>query len=421
MSKASLVSNRTVRFLMVSAIVSAAIIVALSNVTSTLSCPEPPPQPLRQLYLTSARIVIARVGKSEVLASDTANGEEGESGLSRLKTALLVSRTLKGDHQPVVYVNHYGYADNKDKLSSAASDENLLVFLERVDGVDDYYVDMNYGLKTLPESDLKIYVSRIEELSSIMSAANPRDADIVEWLVRCAEEPATRWEGTYDLAMSQYMLDEYENQNSAPVDEPSLSDPSADASVEVEGTDETVSVVTKRFEPEYSRRTDLAKLLTTEHKYRLTTALVGNTNVGDADYYLLDLVKRWDDPRLVPHLLTLLDLASKPGDIEPNSTYYLQNIMRIVADKLGNDALKALAEKFSSDEYAQIESYDQEEQSGAASLEDSETNSDGESAEIASAIQRRNAELQYFVTLALSTPQETATIQAIEPMVSVEP
>lgn len=421
MSKASLVSNRTVRFLMISVIVSAAIIVALSNVTSTLSCPEPPPQPLRQLYVTSAGIVIARVGKSEVLASETSDGEEGESGVSRLKTALLVSRTLKGDHQPVVYVNHSVYADNKDKLSSAASDEDLLVFLERVDGVDGYYVDMNYGLKTLPESDLKIYVSRIEELSSIMSVPNPRDADIVEWLVRCAEEPATRWEGTYDLAMSQYMFDEYESLNPTPVDGPSLPDSSADASVKVEGSDETASVETKRFEPEYSRRTDLAKLLTTEQKYRLTTALVGNTSMGDADYYLLDLVKRWDDPRLVPHLLTLLDIASKPGDVEQNSSYYLQNIMRIVADKLGNDALKALAEKFSSDEYALIESYDEEEQSGAGSQEDSETNTDEASAEIASAIRRRNAELQYFVTLALSTPQETATIQAVEPMVSIEP
>ena len=156
MSMANLFSSRAVRVLALSIIVSVVIAFTPSFVTPTLSCPGPSPQPLRELYVRSASIVIARLGKTETTKVENNNGDnnENESGITPLKTTLLVSSTLKGDHQPVVYVNHYMFRDYKDQLSSAGDDEDLLVFLNHIPGMDGYYVDMNYGIKKLSDADL---------------------------------------------------------------------------------------------------------------------------------------------------------------------------------------------------------------------------------------------------------------------------
>jgi hypothetical protein len=244
-----------------------------------------------------------------------------------------------------------------------------------------------------------------------MSVANPRDADIVEWLVRCAEDPVTRWEGTYDLAMSHYMLDQQASQEPS-ADAPSLAPDESAKPIDGDDSAETASVTTREFDAEYSADVTHAKLLTTEQKYRLTTALVANTRLADTDYHLLDLAQRWDDPRLVPYLLTQLDLVSKPSNTEPTSTYFIQNIMKIVAEKLGDDALKAFTEKFGGEGYDQFDSYEEEDQSGDGEQEVAESKTGEVSAEVAAGIKKRNAEVQYFVTLALSTSQKTATIQA---------
>ena len=374
---------------------------------------------MRELYVKSASIVIARVGKSEITKVEN-NNDDNDSGMTLLKTALLVSSTLKGDHQPVVYVDHYMYGDYKDQLSSAGADENLLVFLIQGSGMDGYYVDMSYGLKKLSDADLKVYVSRIEELASIMKAGKPSDTEIVEWLVRCAEEPATRWEGAYELAMSHYMLEQQADEN-GPSDAVEVSEgQTAEPPEETEGNREVV-ILTSGFESEWPTKANFGKLLTTEQKYRLTTALINNETMVERDFSLLDLVRRWDDPRLVPYLLAQLELISKPGQGEQTSSYFTENLMTIVADKLGDDALKAMVKNFSGNDYEQAETYEDEQAPSEASEEVSETNPEREAAEEAAAVQRRNGELQYFVTLALSTVPKTPTPEPADPAISTEP
>ena len=417
MRMTSLFSSRTARFLAVSTIIAGMIVVTGSFVSPTLSCPGPPPQPLRTLYLRSESIVIARVGKSEVLKEENASEDEGESGPTQIRTALLVSSTLKGEHQPVVYVRHNIYGDYKDKLSSASADDTLLVFLVRVPEMDGYYVDMNYGLKILPEADLKVYVSRIEELASIMKSGNPTDTEIVEWLVRCAEERATRWEGAFELAMSHYLLEQQADQNTESTETQVSEDEATEAPLEG-GYEQAEIIFTNSFDSEYPKSA-FAKLLTASQKNRLATALVNSDKLSGDDYYLLDLVQRWDDARLVPFLLTQLDLISRPDQKEQAPAYFTENLMTIVADKLGDDALKEMVKRLTENLYNRTESYDDEDESSGDSevaqdvseqkdaAADAAAEAAAEAAEAAAGQQRLNAELQHFVTLAMSTVPKT--------------
>lgn len=207
-----------------------------------------PKLPLRALYSQSELIVVARVGNSVNVATE---------GAARLvKTQLEVSSTLKGaKHEPAINLYQWVYTGEKEIYSSG---DTLLVFLKDhdEDGVEkasDGYaaVDTISGIKKLSEADLQVYIKRIEELAAILNRVNHDNAEIVEWLVRCAEHPATRWEGFFELASG-------------------------------------------------------GRILTAEQKERLSQSLFSLSTVTEKDVELIALVKQWDDGRLVTFLLEQL-------------------------------------------------------------------------------------------------------------------
>jgi hypothetical protein len=395
----------------------------------TRACPMPPPQPLRQLYAQSAHIVVAKVGKSEVTKTE---GED-EDEMSHLKTALLVSSTLKGEPEPVVHVHHWSYREYKDAISSATEGEQLLVFLSQNKEDGNYYVDdMSYGIKKLSDADLKVYVQRIEELASIMKAEKPSDAEIVEWLVRCAEDPATQWEGAYDLAMSHYVIEaekeqaEREAASGVEASETEAAEPeqavssSEEAQVaeagEVEVISEEAPVIQEiRGFYGYSGNANFARLLTTDQKYRLTTALTSIETLDSTHHYLIELAQKWDDARLVPYLLSQLRKAK-----DDDGNYFIDHLMMIVAKKLGDEALVALAEKITNGE--EVEEVDFSEETDEASDEPIvEKTAEQEEAEQAAILQKRKTMVQYFVTLAESTVPKVVPEQAVTAKVDATP
>ncbi|MBV9209338.1 MAG: hypothetical protein JOZ52_01845, partial [Acidobacteria bacterium] len=160
-------------------------------------------QPLRVMYLTSERIVTARLGKTETVRIEKPAEDDGREVTVYQKTALLVSTTLKGEHEPVVYVYHSSYGDYGNALTRIEEGQTFLAFLNPSGEGEGFQIDnMRSGLKILTDDELKIYTRRIEELDGIMQAKVPNVAELVEWLVRCIEEPATQWEGAYDLWIS---------------------------------------------------------------------------------------------------------------------------------------------------------------------------------------------------------------------------
>jgi len=378
----------------------AAIAFAVLLFTHARACPMSEPKPLRLLYIRSDRIVTARVGKTETVKVEMV-GEEGEeqTPYSYLKTALLVSSTLKGEPEPVVYVNHTMYDDDKDALSSASEGDTLLVFLNRQseeDGGGFYIEEMGFGLRVVPDAELKVYTKRIEELAAIMQEKKPDEAAIVEWLVRCTEEPATRWDGAYDLWTS-YNASRYAQEESASKQE------NGEA---VEATGEITEVPVSFVMPSgYDMQGKFIQLLTPEQKNRLLLALLNIESLNGNDYPLIEIVKDYDDPRLVPYLLSQLRRQTEGGSYPPD------DLMTIIAGKLGDKGLSTLAENFQHTDFAEeFPSGDEADEAGEVNSSESEAAT--EEARQQAIEQSRNAALQYFITLAESVASGAATPDA---------
>lgn len=401
------------RFVARALIFAIAIVVAASFATRAPACPGPEQQPLRVLYLKNDRIVVARVGKTETVKAEIIDADEEDATTeTMLKTSLLVSATLKGEHEPVVYVYHISYGDYQDQLSKASEGDTLLVFLKHQDEGDSYNIeDPSYGVKKLTDADLKIYTRRLEELDGIMQAKEPSQTEIIEWLVRCTEEPATRWEGAYDLWLNQYALvtaQERQADVASSGNNVVAESDYAAPEIVVDGDvgspeDPHLLSIPESFNDPDSR---MIKLLTPELKNRLTLVLLNLDSIKDNNYVLVQLTEDWDDPRIVPFLLSQMRL------MDDDSFVYVEDMMRIVARKSGDESLIALAEEYRRSVYAEDENSDAESEAGASSSPDGtgEAGAGEQSApQVSAAELKRKAKMEYFIAVAENNPPKTKT------------
>jgi Carboxypeptidase regulatory-like domain len=273
-----------------------------------------PPQPLRTLYLNSDRVVVAQVGKS------TAEAKDGSSRLVR--TSLVVSRTLKGDgHKPALTVSEMVYG----KRGQFTEGETVLAFLRRGSDANSYSSSEEFGqsVKHLSESDLELYIQRLAELKAITSNSESDSADVVDWLVRCAEDPGTRHEGAFELnasAWREHWVKE-EMERSATAGEPAS------------GTRKSP----RDEEPFF------AALLTSDQKQRLMNALLKSEELGSGDFELIELAMGWNDPRLLPSLISYLHR------VEETVPAAAERVMQSVADILDDEKVSGLLSQYRDD------------------------------------------------------------------------
>jgi hypothetical protein len=386
------------------------------------------PKPLRALYRDSALVAVVRVGDSVVV-------EVGE-GERMAKTALRISSLLKGESRERVVNLSHDVWESVDENSPYAYAKNdvLLVFLNPADEGDGYVpADYDRGLKKLSPDDLKVYVSRLEELARIMRGEKPDAAAITEWLVRCAEEPATRWEGAYELASGASLPEDPE-------------EPGADSGSDAANTEQSVAVVgavvnndeqqakgeddsaarrlaaatngaankvgdepgarVEQDEVVYSSKPeeeiDFAALLTPAHKERLMTTLLAAEELYSGELMLLRLAANWKDARLVPFCLKhLARMADQPS-------YHAEDMMRIVAHSFNDRTLIKFVAAYS--KAASYQDLHQDRDYGADVAEDSEATADEraaarkeieeEKAAAAEARFQRSGKLRHFLALA---------------------
>ncbi len=356
------------------------------------SCPVAPPKPLRMLYTSSDRVVVARAGNSEV--------EKSSNDDSFRRTTFHIGESLKGGHgESTLPVVHYTSSETPDYAGNFKKGDRLLLFLTRNEDEESYWInDMRYGAKKLSDEDLKIYLKRIEELSALLLKEKPDDKEIVEWLVRCAEEPATRWEGAYELNAGFSIArneasaagnkdsadaegDEEESEEgeaeesdessseteaveaeateaevaeaaeavveSEPVAETSTPDESV-APVDTSEANESVKVGVLQIEMKQLRLgmygTDIAPEsvagLTPDQKTRLANALFRADKVEEGETALLEMVKGWGDERLVPFLTNQLH------GLEKDPPYLANELMSVLAEALKDKTVAKLAEDY---------------------------------------------------------------------------
>jgi hypothetical protein len=325
------------RRVLISGYIGAAVVICMTAPTAsflTRACPPPPPQPLRTLYLDSDLIIVAQVGATTLVR------EEKFSDF--LKTSLIVSSVLKGETAgPVVSLYNRAHRGNRELAAKYKQGESLLLFLQET-GEGYALDDPTYCIKRLSAGDLQIYLERIAELDSILQQAPPDNERLVEWLVRCAEEPATRWEGAYELAMSAYDLDADMARSVAAEDEADLGEDEADLKVDAADGQQAeeegqVIVDDANADPIF------ILLLTEGQKERLATALFNSSVIGNADEFLIRVVETWNPPRLKGFLMTQLSQMRDKAPLEA------QTIMEALSRIIGDRSLARLAEAYFED------------------------------------------------------------------------
>jgi hypothetical protein len=227
--------------------------------------------------------------------------------------------------------------------------------------------------------------------------------DIIEWLVRCAEDPATRWEGAYELSNGAADLVDGEGSED---DKPACSLKSGGASTRSDQVQQaSVNMdssnalsVTAQGQPDIVEQDDtddddnLASRLTEAQKERLVTALLSTQSITQGDLKLIELVKTWKDPRLLDFLL------AKLHGMEDNPPAIADELVDDVTDIVDPDATSDLAEAFrnaSSGEDANQESEEDQKAEAPDNAEDKAY----QAAKAQQAIQQRSAALKKFLAV----------------------
>jgi hypothetical protein len=347
----------------------------------SLACPIPaPPQPLRTLYKLSERVVVARVGAKEVLTT--------EDEIASVRITLHVTENVKGT--PVQVIHYYRNElvrkdEEKDEEQEQAISfssgrpvprlkrgERYLFFLDPREEGGGYEVnDDDYAIKKLSDEALKVYLERMKELDDI-TRQEPEDKHaIVEWLVRCAEEPATRWEGAYELHESAEAIargDEAETEEEGETEaaqaqagaeapntsagseaqtapEPQASDDSG-AALSPEAAQEEVPINKLPWVRGYRYTPPdptLMPMLNAVQKQRLSDAFVTTSEPVEGDDLLVQIVKDFGDARFPGFVLARLHRFEDEAPMEAELW------VSALAASLKNAQIKELADSYIED------------------------------------------------------------------------
>ena len=277
-------------------------------------------QPLRHVYDESALVVVATAGRTVPVASE----DEWDR---QVRTELVIADVLKGETgERMLRVVHGAH----EELQAG---QTVLAFLvpneEAGRDVDAYNLaDHGFGLKQLSATDLEAYGERIAALAPLTRDGAPDPADLIEWLVATAEDPATRGEAVGELDHAVRTLGQGANLTAQDI-RAALDDFLAAGGTPASETEPAV----------------LAAFLTEAHKRRLTRALLATERLAESDLELHDMVRPWSDgDRLLDWLI---ERVGTPG---LRIDWPSRRAMRLIADELGDEALRKLVEQTRDDE-----------------------------------------------------------------------
>jgi hypothetical protein len=159
------------------------------------------PRPLRKLVIESEYIIRGKVIK---VGRDTLKKED----YKRVTDYAIVSvkEVLQGQLRENEVRINFTSAMICPEPGVFYENEEVLTFIDKIDAKQEkgsYSIHaLSYGVKHgLDEKGFSIYKARINEMQDMVREPNTpeQQQSILEWLVRCAEEPVTRWEGVAEL------------------------------------------------------------------------------------------------------------------------------------------------------------------------------------------------------------------------------
>ena len=317
----------------------------LSNPVRVSACEDSPPATLLSLYFGSGLIVLADI---KSVRDGKVISDESDYVYIEIERNLRVFSVLKGKTKSNLVFTQSEYRSKAPQTEESAEDpeveiyypygyknlsnltvgERYLFFLRKNAETGQYELtDETSGAKKLSDYDLDIHKKRIKELKSIADKKENQLTELTEWIMRCIDDPATRWDGVISLNNSFESL-EYSEENG-----------------ETEEQDEEAFVIGKDFN-DYTPK--IAQSLTDQQKDHISGILFGSLqqNLFEKDtesfnYIFAHLVKRWDKMRLAIYAFSLLQTMDKS---EADKT---ETLMNYISGILGDGKLYEITERYS--------------------------------------------------------------------------
>ena len=296
---------------------------------------------LLTMYQQSDAVYLARFDKREdarVLLTDPSYTAV------EVNTEFTILSTLKGEDRKLLTLTDEDYryrlspqpesgytaevrfvenAASYDRSRMPETGDTVLLFVRRVGEPASFeLVDSRDGMKKLTQDERSTYADRIKELNSIFSSKQPSPSAIADWLVKCAGDPATRWDAAFDLERGFRQIDQQQRRK---------------------GGQENADTGKDRGD-----MLEIAQALSDEKKSELTSILLnsradstsrdGGLSAGDRQ--LVKLVRRWAARGTATHLLDRL----KVGPSTSGDDVYM---MHTIADLIGDARAEQYAVRYS--------------------------------------------------------------------------
>ncbi|KIC63519.1 hypothetical protein [Chryseobacterium taiwanense] len=182
------------------------ILIILITLSNNLFAYPITPTPLRVLVSETENIVYAQVTDIKQNKNESKNDWNKD-----LIAVLTIKEILQGKINSKTVEVYFSNEPSCPMPAQYEKDQEILVFLDQ--DIDKYTTHaLTYGLKTLEQSEYEIYKSRILEIQQILKVTNNEERKIktIDWLIDCAYNPITRWEGLQDLAPENDFISYYD-------------------------------------------------------------------------------------------------------------------------------------------------------------------------------------------------------------------
>ena len=169
------------------------------------------PRPLRRLIIESEYVIIGRVLEVKTVARK--KNEFSGGAIARLQILEVLQGKIKARIIEVSFnPNMICPAPPRYKAGT-----DIIAFLNRENRAFRTHA-LSYGVKTLSAEEISVYKDRILEMQKILKLEDEdqRFLETVEWLVKCAENEATRAEGTYELSPESDFMSYYARTETPP-------------------------------------------------------------------------------------------------------------------------------------------------------------------------------------------------------------
>ena len=161
-------------------------------------------RPLRQLVIESQYIIVGYVIKTY----DKENNIKEENGKTVIRfgpkiAQIAVLENLQGQIKKDTIEIEFSTGMICPEPDKYLDNTYVISFLDKNKDKKFQTHALSYGAKTLKSEEIKIYKNLITEIQQILKIKdeNTQFDKTVEWLLKCAENPVTRWEGVAELSM----------------------------------------------------------------------------------------------------------------------------------------------------------------------------------------------------------------------------